>query len=112
MTAPKGSHSVIAFGHDTSLAEGGEDELLPRDRGSKERPGAKKTPPQKENFIVLCSFRHERFVNFYKYYQNIFSTVWIFAIILPRMRGYSSPTLLALTVLTKGAKHYEVHIRL
>ena len=55
---------------------------------------------------------HERFVNFYKYYQNIFSTVWIFAIILTRMRGYSSPTLLALTVLTKGAKHYEVHIRL
>ena len=48
VTAPKGSHSVIVFGHDTSLAEGGEDELLPRDRGSKERPGAKKTPPRKE----------------------------------------------------------------
>ena len=42
VTAQKGSHSVIVFGHDTSLAEGGEDELLPRDRGSKERPGAKK----------------------------------------------------------------------
>jgi len=48
VTAPKGSHSVIVFGQDASLAEGGEDELLPRDRGSKERPGAKKTPPRKE----------------------------------------------------------------
>ena len=47
-TILKISPSVTTFGRDTSLAEGGEDELLPRGRGSKERPGAKKTPPQKE----------------------------------------------------------------